>query len=236
MRIAVLEDDHDQAELLCRWLDAAGYSVTHYDDGDMFLRAVHHDSFDLFVLDWLLPRGSGIGVLKQLRARTPDGPPTLFVTVRDDERCIVDALEAGADDYMIKPVRRAELLARVAALLRRALGTTHKVIEAPPYVLDPDRGLVTMNDERLPLTEKEFELALFLFQRQGQIVSREHLLESVWGRGHAAMNTRTVDTHISRLRKKLRLGETDGWQLSSVYQHGYRLEAPQEATAEAHSL
>lgn len=225
MRIALLEDDPDQAALISRWLDGAGYSVAHYGDGDSFLRAVHHDSFDLFVLDWLLPQGSGIGVMKQLRARDPNGPPVLFVTVRDDEACIVDALQSGADDYMIKPARRAELLARVEALLRRTLGPGPKAIEHPPYVLDPDLSQITMNGEPLSLTEKEFDLALFLFQRIGQIVSRQHLLETVWGPGHSAMNTRTVDTHISRLRKKLRLGEVDGWQLSSIYQHGYRLEA-----------
>jgi len=224
MHVAILEDDIDQAALLRQWLTAAEHTVEHFPDADSFLRAVSHESFDLYILDWLLPKSSGLGVLKQLRARDPDGVPVLFVTVRDDEDCIVEALHAGADDYMIKPVRRSETLARVEALARRRLKTPAESISVQPYELDLEQHQLFMNGEPLALTTREFELASFLFRRLGQIVSRAHLLETVWGAGHSAMHTRTVDTHISRLRRKLRLADAPGWKLTSIYQHGYRLE------------
>lgn len=224
MRIALLEDDIDQAALVERWLTDAGHSIVHCQDGERFLRATRRESFDLYVLDWVLPAGSGLGVLKQLRARDNDGPPVLFITVRADEASVVQALQAGADDYMVKPVRRAETLARVAALARRRMGAAREVIAAEPYAFDLEQHRVLLDGEPVTLTEREFDLALFFFRRIGQIVSRQHLLESVWGLGHSTMRTRIVDTHISRLRRKLGLGDDNGFRLTSVYQHGYRLE------------
>ena len=224
MRVALLEDDVDQAALLHHWLTDAGHHLEHFSDSEPFLRAVRRDSFDLYIMDWLLPTGSGIGVLGQLRARDPDGPPALFITVREDESSIVEALRAGADDYMIKPVRRSEMLARIDALMRRRIRSTRDSIEMPPYLLDLEEHRLKMNGEVVQLTEREFDLALFLFQRVGQIVSREHLLEGVWGVGNSTLRTRTVDTHISRLRRKLAFNENSNWRLTSIYQHGYRLE------------
>ncbi len=224
MHIALLEDDLDQAALLSRWLQNAGHTIAHHADADSFLRAAQQETFDFYILDWLLPKSSGIGVLKRLRARDPDGAPVLFVTVRDDESCIVEALKNGADDYMIKPVRRAETLARVQAVARRRLKPVTRRLSVPPYEFNLEQHELAMSGEPLQLTTREFELALFLFRRIGQIVSRAHLLESVWGSGHSSMDTRTVDTHISRLRNKLFLKEASDWKLSSIYQHGYRLE------------
>lgn len=234
MHIALLEDDIDQAAQLSHWLQAAGHTVEHFADADSFHRGTHRNSFDLYVLDWLLPQSSGISVLKRLRARDRGGAPVLFVTARDDERCIVEALEAGADDYMIKPIRRSETLARVDALGRRRIVPQAETLSAPPYALDLTRHELTMNGELVALTTKEFELARFLFERVGQVVSRTHLLESIWGSGHSAMNTRTVDTHVSRLRTKLQLKDGGSWKLTSVYQHGYRLE--NTASSEALSV
>jgi DNA-binding response OmpR family regulator len=224
MHIAVLEDDVDQAALLQDWLVAAGHGAMCFEDADSFLRGTHRETFDLYVLDWLLPESSGIGVLKRLRGRDPEGPPVLFVTVRNEEECIVEALECGADDYMTKPIRRSEMLARVEALGRRRLKSLSETLSVPPYEFDLAQHTATFNSEPLKLTAKEFELALFFFRRAGQIVSRNHLLESIWGAGHSAMNTRTIDTHVSRLRNKLRLKDAAGWRLTSIYQHGYRLE------------
>src|SRR5690606_2157549 len=130
------------------------------------------------------------------------------------------------------PVRRAELLARIEAVSRRRLGPVKEVVEVPPYAFDLEQRRVLLNAAPLALTEREFDLALFFFRRMGQIVSRQHLLESVWGLGHSAMRTRTVDTHVSRLRQKLRLGEESGFRLTSIYQHGYRLDSV-HATADA---
>ncbi len=228
MHIAVLEDDIDQASLLESWLVAAGHSVACFEDAESFLRGTHRETFDMFILDWLLPESSGIGVLKRLRGQDPEGPPVLFVTVRDEEDCIVEALDEGADDYMTKPIRRSETLARIEALGRRRLKLNAEKLSVPPYEFDLQQHSAMIDNEPLKLTAREFELALFLFRRAGQIVSRNHLLESVWGAGHSAMNTRTVDTHVSRLRSKLRLKDAPGWKLTSIYQHGYRLEQAEQ--------
>ena len=145
--------------------------------------------------------------------------------MRDDETDIVTALEAGADDYMIKPVKQMEMLARINALGRRSLAQDDQkqILEVPPFTLDPVARTVERNGDNIEMTYKEFDLAMFLFRNIGRIMSRGHILENVWGR-NPDINTRTVDTHISRLRNKLGLNKENGWKLSAIYQHGYRLE------------
>ncbi len=131
----------------------------------------------------------------------------------------------GADDYVVKPPKQGELLARVAAVLRRRGGEHdgNEVLELPPYRIDPQRRQISINGEPVELTQREYELACYLFRRQGRIVSRDALLENVWNLA-GDVSTRTVDTHISRLRKKLGLSGENGWRLTAVYQHGYRIE------------
>lgn len=148
--------------------------------------------------------------------------PVIFITARQGESDIVAALEAGADDYLVKPVRQFELLARIGALARRAQPET-EVLEHDPYTFDTSNRQISVDGEPIKLTEKEYDLALFLFRNRGRVLSRQHLLTSVWGTS-AELNTRTVDTHASRLRKKLKLSATEKWKLTSIYQHGYRLE------------
>ena len=226
MRVAILEDDPDQAELIQLWLTQAEYTVENFADAGSFLRAVRHDSFDLYLLDWVLPDLSGIEVLKKLRSEMSDFTPTLIVTAKDEEQSIVRGLETGADDYLVKPVRRAELVARVSAILRRAAGgkPEEEGLDVAPYEVDVSGQSVRLHGEPIKLTNREFELALFLFRNGGKMVSRNHMLESIWGIENKSVSTRTVDTHISRLRKKLDLCENNGWKLSAIYQHGYRIE------------
>ena len=214
--------------MISYWLEQAGHSVEHHPDSDSFLRATHRDSFDMHLLDWIVPgQKSGIEVLSELKKVRHDSRPVLFVTARDDERSVVKALDAGADDYMAKPLRHLELIARVNAIARRAgfQSDDDEKIEADPFCIDTAKGTVTLHGEIVPLTTREFELVLFLFRRAGQLVSRQHIMESVWGVHGRDVQTRTVDTHISRLRRKLAIKKANGWVLSSVYQHGYRLEA-----------
>lgn len=226
MRIALLEDDADQAQLIGAWLAEAGHQCHHADDGKGFLRTALRDSFDMLILDWVVPDMPGIEVLRRYRESEQGYTPVLFVTAKDREQDIVEALEAGADDYMTKPVRALELSARVRALGRRARGG-RKADELPdtaPYEIDTVRETIRLEDETVELTHREYELAVFLFQKAGRVVSRDHILEAIWGMHGQQLNTRTVDTHVSRLRKKLRIGEQTGWKLSAIYQHGYRLE------------
>ena len=226
MRIALLEDDKDQAELTMLWLDNAGHACAHFDNGTAFLKNLKNDSYDLLILDWELPDTNGLAVLKEVRRIRDWQTPVLFATQRGQEQNIVAALESGADDYLVKPIRREEFLARVNAVVRRASGAFSDgggILRFEPYEIDLNNHVVKMNGENVKLSNKEYELIVFLFLNIGHVVSRNHLLESVWGIS-SDVNTRTIDTHMSRVRSKLSLNPENGWRLTSIYQHGYRLE------------
>ena len=227
VRIALLEDDKDQAELVHRWLADEGHQVSYFDTADAFLREVLRDSFDLALMDWVLPGMGGIEALERMRRSQQAYTPVLFMTAKSQESSIVEALEAGADDYMVKPLRRRELLARIKAASRNRTDAGDEDVApfSEPYEIDLQRTAITLNGESIDLTHREFDLALFLFRNAGRVISRPHLLESIWGMQDGNLNTRTVDTHASRIRKKLALKE-NGWKLSAIYQHGYRLEPP----------
>jgi len=225
MRIAYLEDDADQAALIRRWLEGAGHSCHHFDRGHALRRSLARESFDLYILDWHLPDLDGLEVLKEIRTRSPRSP-VIFATARGRDDDIAHVLQAGADDYIAKPVRQGELLGRIQAVARRAQGEAAAAperLEFPPFTIKRRERRVLRGGQPVALTDREYELALFLFQNVGKLLSRSHLQEAVWGLG-AKAQTRTVDTHMSRLRGKLGLTEENGWLLASVHQFGYRLE------------
>ena len=134
---------------------------------------------------------------------------------------------AGSDDLVVTPPKQAVWLARVRAALRRRGGAGESEVQAalslPPYSVDPQRRRISVAGDEIELTQREYELACYLIRRQGRIVSRDSLLENIWNLG-PSVSTRTVDTHVSRLRKKLQLSGEHGWRLTAIYQHGYRLE------------
>ncbi|MBE0623046.1 MAG: response regulator transcription factor [Burkholderiales bacterium] len=226
MRIALLEDEQDQADLVCAWLKAAGHNCHVFSLGKDLVRAVQRETFDLFLLDWGVPGMSGAEVLTWIRSNVAEPVPVLFVTARQREEDIVHALTNGADDYMIKPLGKLELLARVDALGRRARPSPpadEAVLEYGRLSVDCRNRQVKLDGEEVAMTQKDYELALFLLRNIGRLLSRGYILEAVWGQA-AEINTRTVDTHVSRIRGKLQLTPENGWRLSAVYQHGYRLE------------
>ncbi len=223
--IGFLEDDPDQAALVALWLEGAGYAHRVYRSATEFRRRLGGEAVDLLLLDWMLPDASGPEVLEWIRTSPNADLPVIFLTAQSREEDIVKGLSSGGDDYVVKPPKQAELLARVAAVLRRR-GVETDVggeIVLPPFTLDLQRRRISIDGREVELTQREFDLATYLFRRQGRIVSRDALLENVWNMS-ASVSTRTVDTHVSRLRKKLELSGEHGWRLTAVYQHGYRLE------------
>lgn len=233
MRIALLEDDEQLGKLMHLWMEAAGHHSHVFPTGEDFIKALKRDTYDLLVLDWVLPDTTGDKVLEWVREHIGWHIPVIFVTQKDTEEDIVAALEKGADDYMVKPVKPMEMLARITAVGRRlnVEARDEKVLDRAPYMLDANTHTLTLHEEEIPLTQKEFDLALFLFQNIGRILSRAHILDSVWGRS-PDLNTRTVDIHVSRLRKKLKFGQENGWKLTGIYNHGYRLERAFSAESE----
>jgi len=224
MRIGILDDDPVQMQLLAHVARAMGHTVNEYALGDAMLRALAYESYDMLILDWQLPDSTGIKVVEWVRRNISESIPVLFVTSRDDERDIVEALTAGADDYMVKPVRVSELTARIRALLRRGYPETVGIQTFGIYQLNPDNKIIEMSGVPQELTMREFDLAYFMFRNLGRLVSRRHLQEAVW-RTKGDIPSRSLDTYMSRLRSKLSLRPENGYRLTSVYGQGYRLEA-----------
>jgi two-component system, OmpR family, response regulator RegX3 len=224
-RIAVLEDDPSQAKLLQHWIEGHGEICHLFSRGGDIMRAVLRETFDLVILDWQVPDLSGEEVLKAIRKSVREPLPVLFTTGRNREEDIVHALNHGADDYLVKPLRRLEFLARVSALLRRRRGGApeDEPLEIGVFRIDVDGRSIEKDGVMVELTQKEFDVAALLFRNVGRLLSRTYLLDAVWGIS-ADVSTRTVDTHVSQLRSKLGLYPEAGWRLSAVYQHGYRLE------------
>ena len=224
-RIAVLEDDPSQAKLLQHWLSSQNYICRLFQSGQEILDSILGETYDLVVLDWRVPDLSGEEVLRAIRKSVHEPLPVLFTTGRHREEDIVHALKAGADDYLVKPLRKAEFLARVEALLRRVGRQAESVtpVQAGEFHVDPMGRTLHKGGTPVELTQKEFDLAALLFRNVGRLLSRSYLLDTVWGVS-SETTTRTVDTHVSQLRSKLGLYPEQGWRLSAVYQHGYRLE------------
>jgi DNA-binding response OmpR family regulator len=152
--------------------------------------------------------------------------------VRDAEEEIVAGLRVGADDYLVKPLKSLELLARIETVARRVKARRQTVLHAGDYEIDTERRQARLAGNPVEMTQKELDLAYYLFANPGKLFSRNHLLDKIWGI-NAAIDTRTVDTHVSRLRRKLKLNGEHGWQLVPVYGYGYRLESPDSAPAKS---
>jgi len=225
LKIAVLEDDQSMAKMISIFLESADHSSETFNTGEIFIDRIQQGDFDLFLLDWELPDTNGIEILKWIRKNIGWEKPVLFMTGRDSKEDIVTALENGADDYMVKPVDRQEFLARVSALARRIITPEHQLdnIDYGEFIVHTSDRKISREGSNIDLTPKEYELAALLFKSTGRLLPREEILKTIWGI-EAEINTRTVDTHISRIRKKLLLEPSHGWRLSSIYHHGYRLE------------
>jgi DNA-binding response OmpR family regulator len=221
MRILVVEDDQKLASFLGRMLSEEGYSVDRCATGADAIDQARTGVYELVLLDWMIPDLDGLEVCRQLRR---DGliVPILMLTARDQVRERVLALDAGADDYLVKPFEVEELVARINALLRRAKG--HSLIKLGPLEVDRAQRRILLDGEPLDLTTKEMALLLHLAHRVHRIVTRSELLSQVWSIKFDP-ESNVVEVHVSRLRDKL---GTYAWMIETVRGRGYRLRARRE--------
>lgn len=226
MNFAVVEDSRSQAEVLKALLKSEGYQVEVFAEGRACIEALKTRSFDFFIVDWTLPDIGGDEVLKAIRERCGWDVPVIFCTARTEEEDAADILRLGADDYVPKPIRYMEFMARVQAILRRRKAAAPSVLRMGNIEVDHDGRRIRVAGQDIDLTQREFDLAVVFLQNVGRVLAREELLSTVWAR-EADVDTRTVDTHTSRLRKKLGLSGESGLMLSSVYGQGYRLDTVQ---------
>lgn len=224
MKIAFLEDDSSFAANIIEWLEQVGHAVTWFRSGRECIRALSDERFDLCLFDWMLPDMTGPDVMASLKLKGIL-PPVIFLTGRDAEEDVVQVIQAGADDYMVKPPSRSVLIARIHAVARRCSAQlrAEPVQDFGSLQIDFSNRTFGVNGETVKLTEKETELALYFFDRVGMLLPRGHLIQVVWG-SRPDIDTRTVDVHVSHLRSKLKLVPENGWRLTSVYRQGYRLE------------
>ncbi|MGI8430488.1 MAG: response regulator transcription factor [Solirubrobacteraceae bacterium] len=202
-RVLVVEDDDAIAQVLQRSLRMEGYEVKLAGDGVSALEVAHEFLPDLVILDLGLPRLDGIEVAKALRQN--DDVPILVLTARDGVQARVEGLDAGADDYLVKPFERQELLARLRALLRRRPPRGQATLAAGDLKLNPDTHEVTRGERRIELTQREFELLEYLMRNERIVVSRQRLLDEVWGYDPFSM-TNTIEVFVSNLRRKVEAG------------------------------
>jgi two-component system alkaline phosphatase synthesis response regulator PhoP len=224
-RVLIVEDNRDLAFGLRNNLEIDGYTVDVAEDGPAGLAAAHRHRPDLIVLDLMIPGIDGYRVLRQLRADGLD-MPVLILTAKGEEADKVLGFRLGADDYVTKPFGVLELLARVGALLRRARPAAADAAPATERFgdIDIDMGTRTVRRHGLPvaLTPMEFDLLVALLRRKGAVASRIQLLAEVWGHSSAVL-TRTVDTHIGELRRKLEQDPANPKHILTVRKAGYRL-------------
>ena len=223
--ILVVEDEAPLAEVLRYNLEGEGFQVTVAVDGRGALQQLEETTPDLVVLDWMLPEISGLEVCRTMRRR-PElrGVPVIMLTAKGEEYDRVRGLDAGADDYVVKPFSPKELIARVRAVLRRTkAGAAGEPLRAGPLEMDLESHRLHRSGVEVPLAPTEFRLLRVLMERPGRVYSREQLLDLVWGR-HVEVEVRTVDVHIRRLRIALNAnGATD--VIRTVRSEGYSLEA-----------
>jgi two-component system, OmpR family, copper resistance phosphate regulon response regulator CusR len=203
MKLLIVEDDHKTASALESGLQSEGFSVALARTGEEGFCALNQESFDLVVLDWMLPGRDGIEVLKDLRARRAK-TPVLLLTARDAVADRVLGLESGADDYLIKPFAFAELIARIRSLLRRVPVAEPLLRRLADLTMDLETRTVWRGDRRIELTSREFDLLAYLLRQPGQVVTREMIATDVWRETKRATPLdNVIDVHVAHLRRKV---------------------------------
>jgi len=223
-KILIVEDEEDILDLIAFHVGKEGYRVLTAKDGERGLEIAFKEAPDLVVLDIMLPGISGVEVLKRLKFHSQTQRiPILMLTAKGEEVDRILGFELGAEDYVTKPFSVRELLLRIRAVLSRlsAVGQAVTIMRCDGILLDPARYEVRVNDEVLKLTNTEFNLLVYLLENRGRVVTRDQLLDKVWGYSYGGM-TRTIDTHVQRLREKL---GSEGACIQTVRGVGYKLDS-----------
>ncbi len=232
VQILVIEDDAAIRMGVCDALELAGYSVTGVESGEEGLASIRCFAYDLVLLDLVLPGQDGLQVMQAIRETRPS-QAVIMLTARGDVQDRIRGLGLGADDYVVKPFNVGELLARVEAVLRRVLTAATQTLdcELPSGArVDFHDRLVQLRDgQTVQLSEKENDLLRYLFTRRGQIVSRNELIERVWGLNPKGLHTRTVDMHIARLREKIGDSQSKSPWIVTVRGRGYRFSVEEKS-------
>jgi two-component system, OmpR family, response regulator ResD len=223
--VLVVDDEPTIAEVVARYLTRAGYGTTIASDGPSALAAAARERPDLVVLDLMLPGIDGLEVMRRLREQDRDRTAVILLTAKGEESDRVTGLRLGADDYVVKPFSPAELVARVDAVLRRV--DTSPAQEAPielrEMVIDPSARRVFVRGEDVQLTQREFDVLLFMARHPGQVFSREQLMDAVWQYAFYS-DTSTVTVHIRRLRAKIERDPAMPDHIQTVWGVGYRFQ------------
>ena len=201
MRILVVEDERDLNRVISKRLESEGYSVDRCFDGEEALDFIDVGEFDAIIMDIMMPRINGIEVLKQMRSRN-NSTPVLLLTARDGIGDRVNGLDAGADDYLVKPFAFEELLARIRVMTRKASGNSTNVFSAADLTMDLNSHTVVRGDVNINLSAKEFEILEYLLRNKGIVLSREKIENHVWDFDYSG-GTNVVDVYIRYLRKKI---------------------------------
>ena len=224
MRIATLDKEPREIEQIQRALALIGHECHGFDNGKALLRGLRAQNYDLLLLDWRPSDVDASEVVRWLRESFGNRLPLLLMTTQHDKAEAIAALLAGADAFIIKPLASPELQARVQALLRRAYPTRfEKELVCGPYHFFPLTRTLHLHGKPVRLKQREYDLALYIFRNIGRLLSREHLIHTIWGQD-IETHSRSLDTHVSRLRNRLDLRPANGMVLASVYGMGYRLE------------
>lgn len=217
--IMVVDDDQDLAEMLGIVLNGAGYEVDLINHGDQALESFRANKPDLVLLDVMLPGIDGIEICRQIRAESM--VPIVILTAKSDSHEIVLGLDAGADDYMVKPFKSSELVARLKVRLRRTPGDGGNSLRIGDISIDQVAHSLNRNGESIPLTRLEFDLLVALAKEPGRVFTRDALLSEVWGYQHAT-DTRLVNVHIQRLRSKIERDPDNPELIQTVRGVGYK--------------
>jgi DNA-binding response OmpR family regulator len=226
MNFAIVDPSRKQAEVLRTLLKSEGHQAEIFAEGRACLDAMDTGTFEFFVFDWGLLDISGNQLLDEIRRRHGWQLPVIVYSALAAEENVSDILRAGADDFVAKPIRYMEFMARVEALLRHCHATATPRLRVGNIEIDLNTQTILIGGADAGLTQREFDLATLFLTNIGRIFSRDELLKSLW-QGEITIDTRTVDTHSSRVRRKLGLDGASGLVLSSVYGKGYRLDTVQ---------